>query len=443
MGSPVLVNSHTAEDFKGRLPSFWGRGGRYRATPRSLGTYGLHYAPFYSLRERNITLGNITERLVQVLHGHHMCSACAVCAAWTLRALGACAVRVPCVCRACAVRARVHPWAVRVRVRVRVHAMCRVHVHVRVQAPPWLFAAESDANPPAGLDASGQTVHSGRVTSSFWAAQPSPVALVHFVCFAWPGSGGRVAAMRLWGRWHQPDISAQLAPVALRPSAIASEAPTPRPFAPRLLAPRPLPFGFDAHSWLRACGLACGMVDCARDAPRGGGGARPWLRLCAEWLHLTTWRVSPLQAWLRKQRPPNRTGVEGEVEGRVAEGREVEGRGAEGHASLGQASRGHGDLRGELGGELGGDLEAQIRREAWEVAAVPQDLAEATARAAARHPSALVAFRRPLVAADRREYQLYVHLLHSAAMLSGRRPVLPLAHCNQVPTIATAIAGSR
>ena len=32
---------------------------------------------------------------------------------------------------------------------------------------------------------------------------------------------------------------------------------------------------------------------------------------------------------------------------------------------------------------------------------------------------------------DRREYQLYVHLLHSVAMLSGRRPVLPLAHCNQ------------
>ena len=61
---------------------------------------------------------------------------------------------------------------------------------------------------------------------------------------------------------------------------------------------------------------------------------------------------------------------------------------------------------------------------------MPADLAEAASRAAARHPAALVAFRRPLVVADRREYQLYVHLLHSVAMLSGRRPVLPLAHCN-------------
>ena len=122
--------------------------------------------------------------------------------------------------------------------------------------------------------------------------------------------------------------------------------------------------------------------------------------------------------------------------------RKKEGREAEGARPppLAQASRRKGDLEGDLGGdlegELGGDLEAQIRREASEMVAVPPDLAAATSRAAARHPAALVAFRRPLVVADRREYQLYVHLLHSVAMLSGRRPVLPLAHCNQAPTAA-------
>ena len=244
------------------------------------------------------------------------------------------------------------------------------------------------------------------------------MALVHFVCFAWPGAGGRVAAMRLWGRWHQPDISAQLASVALRPSA------APRPLGPRSAtakpplppAPRPRPFGLDAHSWLRACGLACGYGDCEEHNQHSD--ARPRLRLCAEWLHQTTWRVSPLRAWVREQQKKR------EKEGRDAEGGE--------HPPLAQASL----RKGDLGGELGGELEAQIRREASEMVAVPPDLAAATSRAAARHPAALVAFRRPLVVADRREYQLYVHLLHSAAMLSGRRPVLPLAHCNQAPTAA-------
>ena len=236
--------------------------------------------------------------------------------------------------------------------------------------------------------------------------------------------------MRLWGRWHQPDISAQLASVALRPSA------APRPLAPRSptarppLAPRPRPFGLDAHSWLRACGLACGYGDCEERNQHSD--ARPRLRLCAEWLHQTTWRVSPLRAWVRQQQHM-----------RKKEGREAEGARP---PPLAQASRRKGDLEGDLGGdlegELGGDLEAQIRREASEVVAVPAELAEATSRAAARHPAALVAFRRPLVVADRREYQLYVHLLHSVAMLSGRRPVLPLAHCNQAPTAAIG-SGSR
>ena len=41
-------------------------------------------------------------------------------------------------------------------------------------------------------------------------------------------------------------------------------------------------------------------------------------------------------------------------------------------------------------------------------------------------------FRFPLHAIDRREYQVYVHILHSAALLTGRTPVLPLAQCSAI-----------
>jgi hypothetical protein len=61
----------------------------------------------------------------------------------------------------------------------------------------------------------------------------------------------------------------------------------------------------------------------------------------------------------------------------------------------------------------------------------PPDLAAALERARTTHARGLVAFKFPLVAADRREYQLYVHVLMSAAMLTERVPVLPLARCMQ------------
>lgn len=46
--------------------------------------------------------------------------------------------------------------------------------------------------------------------------------------------------------------------------------------------------------------------------------------------------------------------------------------------------------------------------------------------------SPLTRRRYPLRSADRREYQLFVHVLMSVAMLTGRLPVLPLAFCNDV-----------
>ena len=62
-----------------------------------------------------------------------------------------------------------------------------------LQAPPWLFAAESDATPPSpGKKRRGP----GRTSASLWGADPAPVVLVHFVCAAWPGSGGRLTPWR-------------------------------------------------------------------------------------------------------------------------------------------------------------------------------------------------------------------------------------------------------
>ena len=57
-----------------------------------------------------------------------------------------------------------------------------------MQAPPWLFGAESDGTPP-GIAPNGAK-GPGRTSASLWGAAKAPVVLVHFVCAAWPGSGG-------------------------------------------------------------------------------------------------------------------------------------------------------------------------------------------------------------------------------------------------------------
>ena len=112
MGRPVLVGSHTAEDYKGHLPRFWHvEKDRYRPTPAGLGTYGINYPPHYKLRERAISLGNITENLVQVLHLHCVCTACALHLHYICTAS---ALRLHCVCTASTVHSALH-----------LHCICR------------------------------------------------------------------------------------------------------------------------------------------------------------------------------------------------------------------------------------------------------------------------------------------------------------------------------
>ena len=111
VGRPVLVNSHTAEDFKERLPRFWAAEGHYRPTPAGLGTYGINYPPHYKLRERAISLGNVTENLVQVLHVQCICTACAL--------------RVHCVCTARALHVHCTCTASALHLPCILHCICR------------------------------------------------------------------------------------------------------------------------------------------------------------------------------------------------------------------------------------------------------------------------------------------------------------------------------
>ncbi len=68
--------------------------------------------------------------------------------------------------------------------------------------------------------------------------------------------------------------------------------------------------------------------------------ARPRLRLCAEWLHRTTWRVSPLRAWVRGQQGK-----------RGKEGREAEVYRAGVERVFSAAGRMHDDLRKSVSNE--------------------------------------------------------------------------------------------
>jgi hypothetical protein len=228
----------------------------------------------------------------------------------------------------------------------------------------------------------------GRVSAAFWGAQPPPACLVHWVCAGWPGAGGRIVGMQLWGRWHQADIEAQLLAPTRDPPALDSSAATVGRGA------RTTALKFDAHAWLRACGLACGVSPhgCAPATKRSK--RNPLLQPCASWLLDTSWLRHQLEElWSREHSTPTMP--------------------------------------------TSADLEAFAKSRATPLLDVPQldatlaALVAVAARARATHPRALVAFRSPLMVADRREYQLHVRVLFSAAMLTARRPVLPLAQCNE------------
>jgi hypothetical protein len=298
-------------------------------------------------------------------------------------------------------------------------------------APPWLFGAESDAQisrrralpTENGAESDAQisrrrplptengavrararvrplTRSAANTEARLWGAAPSTTALAHLVCTAYPGGGGRIAAMALWGRWLTADIEHQLGPLAAciatahdrgggrrmlrrclraRVAELLGDQPTARPTAPSrtgVVAKERLDLaaealhstivavgqsGFDAHRWLRECGASCAFFDCPHR--------------CEDWVHGRGKGGTP--SWLPLAPPPSPS------------------------AALPGA-----------GFPSVPDIQARIRA------------------LQATHPQALISMRYPLRVSGRREYQLYVRALFGAAAITGRRPLLPLASCN-------------
>ena len=282
-------------------------------------------------------------------------------------------------------------------------------------APSWLFSGESDS----GASTKGWPA---RTLATYWGHDPPPMVLAHFVCTAWPGSGGRVTAMELWGKWFAADIAYQLQRKSdytedrTGTAAAGEDAPAAGKVvgkaAGKLLDSAVggvvRPFGFDAHAWVRACGLACGLDSdgCTTVVP---GYVRPSrsLQLCSIWLHGTSWMHSPRKLW----------GIEGSD---LPPGTKHPPAVTALHARMRRAGS-------------SADFEVELMKSALEdpQLASASSIAEAALLAVTTHPRALIALRRPIEAADRREYQLFVRLLFTAAMLTGRRPVLPLSHCTE------------
>ena len=389
------------------------------ATPRGLGTYGQSYPSRYARRERTLVRTTGDERVAETI----------------------------------------------------------------MMAPPWLFSAESDSRvPPVSADAAGalppnfapghlapgtshlapvrprrstgpvptetrpvplprgiarsQGIYPGRPAARVWAQNPPPSTLVHFVCAAWPGSGGRIMAMELWGKWFYGDVDAHLGTTTRR---LPSKSPS------NSEPPRASPMGFEAHSWLRVCGVACVVGRC-----NNLGSKRSKLPLCFNWMsHHGDWNAHPLRGLaslpvLGQSESAQRPGVVPSA-GRAAA--------PSLHRALKKLKRRAGSERerateedGRRAEEMGSSAEAlrysdaravltPIEQRAAAIVAfelkspIPADLAAAADAAATLHPHGLVAFSRPLAAADRREYQVYAHILMSAAMLTRRKPVLPLAVC--------------
>ncbi|KAL1504902.1 hypothetical protein AB1Y20_008670 [Prymnesium parvum] len=288
-----------------------------------------------------------------------------------------------------------------------------------LQSPAWLFSAESDGNIPVVPTApDGKLRSPGRASAALWGAHPAPVVLVHFVCAAWPGSGGRQAAMELWGKWYAADMWAQLrfgeppASAALREEG-ARPAESHGDGGARGL-------GFDVRLWLHVCGLACVSAECTRRRVSGSSGdGRVLLQPCTRWLLDTEWNQPMAHDFLAMKGRRSLSSSEGET-------RRL--------------------LQQSVGVDLSSIASQQPPRNAsptalqpWasplrtillRVAGVPAALVRAASSASTSHPQAYIAFRYPIHAVDRREYQLHVHILHSAAALTGRLPVLPLAYCS-------------
>ena len=416
----MLTNTHLDLDpQESNRYQFWQVPELEWATPRGLGTYGQSYPSRYARRERTLVRTTGDERVAETIM---------MAPPWLFSAESD--SRVPPV-SAEAAGALPPNFAPGHPVPGAVCRKCPVPVQPRRSTGP--VPTETRPVPlPRGI-ARSQGIYPGRPAARVWAQNPPPSSLVHFVCAAWPGSGGRIMAMELWGKWFYGDVDAHLGTTTRRlPSKSPSESEP----------PRASPMGFEAHSWLRVCGVACVVGRC-----NNLGSKRSNLPLCYNWMsHNGAWNSNPLSEFGLSE-SAHRLPVPSA--GRAAA--------PSLHRALWKLKRRAGSERergteiateidGRRGEEMGASAESLMysdaravltpieQRAAEKVAfelksSIPADLAAAADAAATLHPHGLIAFARPLAAADRREYQVYAHILMSAAMLTRRKPVLPLAVC--------------
>ena len=358
LGREANLYTHTPLDMPNhRVPAFWRISDEEWTTPPALGTYDTRYPSRYARRERTLEHGGLHESILQ--------------------------------------------------------------------APPWLFSAESDARvPPVSIPGpdgatDGPKIHPGRPAAALWGARPPPAALVHFVCAAWPGSGGRMMAMQLWGKWYHRDIAAHLGHSSDSFSAGeggegGESAPSGASVGASVGAASSL--GFDAHSWMRVCGLACAVGRCTK----GRKDPTPVVEPCTRWIAGAEWHEQPLLAWHQEHiQAAARGGGDGPVAPPGSDAAAIV-------ATLPSPAASPFETTGQR------KIERKALAHALAHLQLPPALVAGALAARTSHPRGLIAFRKPLAAADRREYQLYVHLLMSAAMLTGRVPVLPLALCSSV-----------
>ena len=254
-------------------------------------------------------------------------------------------------------------------------------------------------------------------------------------------------AMEMWGKWFSRDIDTRLG----INSGIASrhEASHEREN-----------LGFDAHSWLRVCAVPCAVHQkaCASQGRRSPDDP-PLVQPCFNWLHKSAWHMDPLiefrSATASAAAPasaPMTRGARGlgyrpadavrtlkflqRARKHPGASRPATAKREGGRVAAAALTQEYGRMLAEPTAPATGPrsylsaAEVRAAQRAATFVTVPAVLAAAANAAASLHPRGLIALAHPIASADRREYQIYVHILMSAAMLTQRKPVLPLARCS-------------
>ena len=279
--------------------------------------------------------------------------------------------------------------------------------------------------------------------------------------------------MQLWGKWFAPDISEQLGTGGDGSTGGGSRGGGGGGGGGGEVAARRV--GFDPHAWLRVCGVACAVGRCKWPSAKSRG--EHAIAPCTEWLNHAAWNHDPLLDWFKqhhlgrrggpsaehparevpehpaREAPVDASAIEAAAAARVAAQAPLSSPMAEAVAAA-RTSHSHGlvAFRYPISAAYAAARasarasRAHCRRAVRGMHAPPSALrptlrptphppphppphASASPDSLSPHPPFQHAFPLPPPRRDRREYQIWVHVLMTAAMLTSRVPVLPLALC--------------